>query len=169
MKQTVIRPMSTKREERLRAQGALRPGSTFRLNRLPEKRTRRHPRPKGPTSETVRLVLARDGWRCVPCGGEIGPVRGLDYSLHHRRFRDGRPDSHTPQNLITVCGSSNVDRDHGRIHKHRTWAKDNGYWVSRNAGTDPLLVPVFVAAIGHRVWLTATGEYSANPPEVSRG
>lgn len=170
-----LNPMSAKREERLRAAGRLAYGSTFaaatpRPNgvklALPERPTTRHPSPKGPDFLTVERVLRRDEGCCVGCAVcVLGGERGLHWSLHHRRGRDRKADSNSPQNLITVCGASNVDGCHGRIHQSRLWARPLGYWVSRTTGADPLLAPVFVAMLDRFVWLTAGGRYSDNPPE----
>lgn len=121
----------------------------------------------GPTSAVVNRVLLRDGWRCIRCGEDIGGTRGWDWSLHHRRGRDGKPDSHEPQNLITVCGAGNVDRCHGFIHQHRGEAQENGWWLSRVAGADPLRYGILVAAGSRWCYLTATGEYHDEPPGLA--
>jgi hypothetical protein len=125
---------------------------------------RRRPLP-GPSLEVVRVVWRRDGESCVVCGVRLSVGgRGWAYSIHHRRGRDRRPDSNTPQNLILVCGASNVDGCHGRIHRDsKTWAGPLGYWLSRVAAVDPLTVPV-VLHDGRTVFLTAEGTY-----ESSRG
>lgn len=117
-------------------------------------------RPTGPTGPTVEMVLARDQGRCVPCGVELFGARGELWSLHHRRGRDGKPDCHSVQNLIAVCGASNVAACHGRIHQQRAEAKANGWWLSRIAGTDPLTVAVYVASQRRHVFLTADGRYT---------
>lgn len=122
-------------------------------------------RPTGPTPDVVNLVLLRDGWKCVVCGDDIGGTKGWDYSLHHRRGRDGKPDSHMPQNLITVCGGSNVDRCHGRIHARRYEARSYGWRIDRNAvDNDPLHHGVLVAHGSRYVYLSADGQYSDHPP-----
>lgn len=159
-----MKQMSDKRAERLRAAGTLAYGSTFAVKRYPERPTKRHPLPKGPDNKTVLRVLRRDKV-CVVCGAFVlGGERGWAWSLHHRRGRDGKPDSHAPQNLVLVCGSSNVDADHGRVHQERAWARTNGYWVSRTVGANPLLVPVRIAWLGQLAWLTADGQYSEEAP-----
>ena len=122
-------------------------------------------RPAGPTPEIVAWVFDRDRRRCVVCGWRLSGARGLDWSIHHRRGRDGRPDSHQPQNLIAVCGGDNVTGCHGRIHQRRSEAQPNGWWLSRIAGTDPLTVPVLVERGSRWVYLTADGEYADVPPE----
>lgn len=111
------------------------------------------------------LVMQRDGGCCVICGDPVEGERAWGWSIHHRRGRDRRPDSNSVQNLILVCGSSNVDRCHGRIHQRRSESQPAGWWLSRIAGTDPLTAPVLIG--GSRwVYLTADGQYSDEPPMV---
>lgn len=118
----------------------------------------------GPSPEVVNAVLLRDCWRCVVCGQSIGGERGLEWSLHHRRYRDGRPDAHLPQNLITVCGSSNVDRCHGVIHASKTEAMASGWSITRHGFVDPLVQPVLVFERSRWVYLTGDGRYADAPP-----
>jgi len=135
------------------------------LTRSRMKRTATKPRrASGPDPLTVELVVLRDRGRCVPCGMQLFGDRGEYWCLHHRRGRDGKPDSHSAQNLIAVCGASNVAACHGRIHQQRAEAEANGWWLSRVAGTDPLTVAVYVASQHRRVFLTADGRYA---PEAS--
>jgi hypothetical protein len=145
-------------------------------NRLSESRKRaikrvlmqRRARATGPTPETVALVIKRDRGLCVVCGEELHGERGMQWSIHHRRGRDGRPDSHEPQNLIAVCGADNVTQCHGRIHGSRTEAQDNGWWISRigpPALIDPLQIPILVDQESRWVYLTADGGISDHPPE----
>lgn len=121
-------------------------------------------RQSGPSRETVQLVLLRDEG-CVVCGVELSGQRGLDWSIHHRRGRDGKPDSHQPQNLLSVCGGDNVTGCHGRIHSRRSESQPNGWWISRIAGTDPLTVPLLIEHESRWVYLTADGDVSEDPPE----
>jgi hypothetical protein len=130
---------------------------------LPERPTYRHPRPAGPTADTVVKVLERDRGCCVVCGLPVLGERGWDWSVHHRRGRDGRPDSHTLANLILVCGNDNQSGCHGIIHQRRSVARPNGWWLSRSAGEDPLTVPIRYQGRPDLVWLTATG-ISNQPP-----
>ena len=118
---------------------------------------------RGASPEVVNRVIQRDGWRCIRCGQDIGGDRGLSWSLHHRRYRDGRPDSHTPQNLITVCGAANVDGCHGAIHASKTEAMASGWSITRHGWADPLIQPVLVAERSRWVYLTADGRYSDTP------
>lgn len=123
----------------------------------------RRTRAVGPDIRTVQKVVMRDGWRCVVCGDPVRGQRGLDWSIHHRRGRDGKPDTHQPQNLITVCGGDNHTGCHGRIHQRRSESQPNGWWLSRVAGEDPLRLPLLIFA-DHWVYLTADYGFSDTPP-----
>lgn len=119
------------------------------------------------TGPDAKLILARDSVDGVPCctrcGEQLGPIRGWDYSIHHRRRRDGKPDTHSPQNCVAVCGASNYDGCHGWTHSCRSESQPAGFWLSRVAGDNPLLIPILLR--GERwVYLTADGGYSDNPP-----
>ena len=122
--------------------------------------------PTGPDRSTVETTLIRDGG-CVVCGAALSGERAVDWSIHHRRGRDGKPDSHQPQNLMAVCGGDNTAGCHGRIHRRRSEAEPNGWWISRIAGTDPLTVPVLVDRESRWTYLTADGRMSDDPPEVA--
>lgn len=123
------------------------------------------------TVYVVDLVLARcsrDGVpSCEVCGEPLVGLRGFDWALHHRRFRDGAEDQDTPQNLLVVCGGSNVDRCHGVIHSGKAYAMTQGWAISRLSKTDPAAIPVLVDRESRWVYLTARGQYSDDPPEVS--
>ncbi len=49
---------------------------------------------------------------------------------------------------------------HGVIHRLGKGARAEGWWLSRAAGENPMLVPVYVAREGRLVYLTADGEYA---------
>lgn len=135
---------------------------------LPETPTKRHPRPAGPDILTVQRVLIRDDGRCVVCGRVLVGERGWDWSVHHRRGRDGKADSHSMPNLILVCGGDNQAGCHGRIHQQRSWAEPNGFWLSRVRSADPLLEPIRIHGYPQPVWLTADG-ISETPPTQDGG
>lgn len=124
-------------------------------------------RSTNPDQATVDAVVARQDGRCVRCGEVLKGERGFDWSVHHRRGRDGKPDSHSRQNLLAVCGADNVSGCHGWIHQHRGAAMVNGWWLSRIAGTDPLTVAVLVDRASRWVYLTTDGGYADEPPEKS--
>lgn len=121
-------------------------------------------RPTGPDHLTVQDILYRDEGRCVVCGEGVIGQRGWSWSIHHRRGRDGKPDCHKPQNLILVCGASNVDGCHGKIHQRRSWSRPLGLWLSRAAAEDPLLIPVAIHRESRWVYLTDDGRYAEHPP-----
>lgn len=125
------------------------------------------PRKRGPDFDTVMAVLNRDGYRCVSCQTPIVGERGVTWALHHRKGRS-IPSAHEPQNLITVCGGSNVDGCHGRIHGNRGEAQTNGWSISRNTSQDPLSVSVLVAGERWR-YLTADGAYAEDPATEAVG
>lgn len=114
----------------------------------------------GPDPVTVEAVVKRESGRCIVCGTALAGDRGVGWALHHRRGRDGKPDSHTVQNLIAVCGGDNQSGCHGLIHKFSSSVgAPSGWWLSRIAGTDPLTVPVLISHEGRWVLLTADGMY----------
>lgn len=125
-----------------------------------------------PADGTTALVLARattdEGIRvCEVCGDPIFGDRGWDWSLHHRRGRDGKPDSHQPQNLLLVHGRDNVSSCHGRIHRNREGeSRTKGWLISRNGiVTDPLVVPALLCGESAWVHLGEDGRYEDSPPE----
>lgn len=118
------------------------------------------------TAYTVVVRCTRDGKPCCEvCGDPLYGLRGESWALHHRRFRDGRPDQHDPENLLAVHGASNVDRCHGRIHGSKTDAMVAGWSVTRHGNADPALIPVLIDNGARRVYLGADCYYD-DPPEV---
>jgi len=115
---------------------------------------------------TVEVVLQRDHWSCVRCGGGLHGERGRDWSIQHRRARGSggttRPDTNEPQNGLSVCGSGTTGC-HGYIERERADARAHG-WAIRQS-QDPLLVPVQHAILGWVV-LTADGGWSSRRSEV---
>lgn len=122
-----------------------------------------------PSDDLVLARCERDGVPCCEvCGDPLKGERGMDWSVHHRRFRDGRPDQDEPQNLIVVCGGSNVDRCHGLIHSDKTYAKDQGWAITRHGYVDPLTKPVLIDHESRYVYFAADGTYSDSPPGGER-
>jgi hypothetical protein len=134
------------------------------LKRYPERPTKRHPLPKGPSLDVVRRVVERDEGRCRVCWDEVFGDRALNWSVHHRRGRTRRPDSNSPQNLILVCGADNVSECHGRIHQRRGESQPAGWWISRITGADPLTVPLLTENGSRWVYLGADYRVYDNPP-----
>ena len=121
-------------------------------------------------SVDVELILKRDSIddvpSCTKCGTAIKGERGYDWAIHHRRRRDGKPDQDSAQNNVLLCGGSNVDRCHGWAHGRRSESQPEGFWLSRVSGENPLYLPLLLRG-ARWVYLTASGEYADNPPEVS--
>lgn len=122
---------------------------------------RTRPRDTGPTRETVLDVLNRDGCACIRCGRQTVGTRGVDWVIHHRRPRamggSHRPDTNEPQNLVGLCTAC-----HEFVESHRADALNMGWLVPQHL--DPATVAVLVAHESRWVYLTASAEYSDNPP-----
>jgi len=98
----------------------------------------------GPSHDVVEAVLERDQYSCFICGVGLGPARGRDFQIHHRRARRSGgsqlSDTNLPQNLLTL------DPDcHARIERERTAAYEGG-WLVRQQG-NPLEVEVLRHAL----------------------
>lgn len=122
------------------------------------------------TGPDLELILARDSVDGVPsctrCGDPLKGERGFDWAIHHRRRRDGKPDMHSHQNCVAICGGSNVHKCHGWAHQRRSESQPAGFWLSRAAGENPLYIPILIRG-EQWTYLTADGRYSDNPPEPS--
>lgn len=106
----------------------------------------------------------RDGVpSCEVCGQPLKGERGFDWALHHRRYRDGTEDQDTPQNILVVCGGSNVDRCHGVIHSGKAYAITQGWAISRHAKADPSTFPVLIDNESRWVYFLPDGTYSDEP------
>lgn len=112
--------------------------------------------------KTVRdLVWTRDDAACVRCGLNVS---GRPHSIHHRVLR-GQGGSHTPDNLITLCGIGST-LCHGWVHENRAEARDNG-WILY-PGDNPAEMPLLLrsaAGAESLVLLTADGR-RADPGEA---
>jgi hypothetical protein len=111
----------------------------------------------GPTAEVRRLVLERDGYRCVCCGL---PVAGQRYSLGHR-LRASQGGLAVPSNLLTFLGWGGQGC-HGRID-NRADPRDEDRGLTVRSWQDPALVPVTLLD-GRRVRLADDGRYHDTPP-----
>lgn len=114
----------------------------------------------GPAPDVVEAVYERSAWSCERCGCAVGPKRGADHHIHHRRPRAAggskRPDTNLPSNLLLLCPDC-----HLRIESRRAEAVDAG-WLVPQIG-DPARTAVLIH-MERFVYLTAAGEYS-NIPE----
>lgn len=115
----------------------------------------------GPTPEVRRLVLERDGYRCVCCGRSI---LGQRYSLGHR-LRASQGGKPVPSNLLVFLGWGG-EACHGRIDSRRDLHDEaRGYTV--RSWQDPALIPVMVFSehgSGITAWLTDAGTYEFKAP-----
>lgn len=106
----------------------------------------------GPSRDIVDAVLERDQYSCFVCGVGLGPRRGQDFQVHHRRARRSGgsqlDDTNQPQNLLLL------DPDcHARIESERTAAYEGGWLVRQQA--DPLEVEVLRHAL---TWVLLQGD-----------
>lgn len=118
----------------------------------------------GPTSETRRLVLRRDGWKCVICGRETGSAWSGD-SIHHRLLRSqgaGYAGLHRPANLIALCGSGTTGC-HGWVHAHPAAAYQAGYLV--HMFEDPARMPLYYPRHGWQRLDDDGRRQPAQPPD----
>ena len=83
-------------------------------------------------------------------------------NLHHRRRRRIDHDglTHSPANLVTLCGMGNVTGCHGWVHKNPTAARALG--LTLRPDQDPRREPVKYLSRGvvQLVLLDAKGGYS---------
>jgi hypothetical protein len=128
------------------------------------RRASRMKRPKatGPVRDVVDLVYERANYSCELCLMGLGPQRGVDHHLHHRRPRRAggsrRADTNSPANLLLLCPSC-----HDVIEVQRAAAYDGGWLVG--ASRDPASVPVLIGA-ERLVYLTGNGRYDDIPEAV---
>lgn len=89
-----------------------------------------------PTGATVDVVKTRDYNCCALCGFVIWGVRGLNWSLHHRRPRGAggtkRAWVNLPANLILLHGSG-VTGCHHTVESERYKYYGNGFLIHEGA------------------------------------
>lgn len=128
---------------------------------LARKPWRARPKQTGPHQDAVEAVYERASWSCERCSAAVGPVRGSDHHIHHRRPRGNggtvRPETNWPSNLLLLCPTCHEDGKTG-VESRRTAALAAGWLVRQDA--DPAAVPVVIH--GPRlVYLTEDGRYLA--------
>ena len=170
-KQPIAR-MSQKRRQELAEKGNTSPFSTLPaapINRAGGGRMaaldRKPPKNTGPDAATVALVIERDRG-CVRCGANVaGGVRGVDFSIQHRRARGAggtrRVDTNSPAALIVLCGSATTGC-HQHVESFRAEAREFG-WAVRQSD-DPAVMPVLHAVHGGWVLLSPAGQVTAFSP-----
>lgn len=118
----------------------------------------------GPAQDVVEAVYERAAWMCERCRIAVGPVRGLDHHVHHRRPRamggTDRPDTNLPSNLLLLCPPCHQD-----IESRRGDALRAGLLLSQMC--DPAATPVRLFGPRWR-YLTNDGRYSDDPPKEER-
>ena len=105
-------------------------------------------RDTGPSRAVRELVLDRDGRACVACGVS---VRGIPYSLQHRRARGSGgtsdPLANSPVNLVTLCGSATTPGScHLKCEQRDQEMNARGYWLRQ--WEDPATAGVMVFSEG---------------------
>lgn len=122
------------------------------LERSPMKRRYK---PSGPSPDVVEALYERASWSCELCTVGIGPRRGEEHHVHHRRPRrmggTDLPDANDLPNLLLLCPSC-----HAVVEKERAAAYEGGWLVRQN--DDPAAVAVLIGA-SRWVLLTADGRY----------
>lgn len=115
----------------------------------------------GPTRDVVDAVYERAQWSCERDGVGLGPIRGVDHHIHHRRLKGrggtAKPDAHLPQNLLLLCPPC-----HEFVHGPGRDVMVQCGWIVPSTG-DPAEAPVVLHG-PRRVWLTAAGHYATHPP-----
>lgn len=122
---------------------------------------RKRQRDTGPTPKVRALVLARDGFACVCCGGS---VIGHVYSLQHRKRRSQGGRSDAP-NLIVVLGDGSQGC-HARIDS-REDPHDEAAGYTVRSYDDPARMPVLYVSphgSGQMAWLLPDGGLAFESP-----
>lgn len=125
------------------------------------------PRSTGPTAAVVETCLERAQYCCEIHGGELGHIRGLDWSVHHRIPRgmggSRRGGLNLPPAVLVVCGSGTTGC-HQVIESHRSAAYRAGWLL--HSGAAPAVEPVLIESGARWVLLTADGGYRPCPAPV---
>jgi 5-methylcytosine-specific restriction protein A len=121
---------------------------------------RSRPSSTGPTPDVVEAVYERAMWACERCGSPVGPRRGEEHHIHHRRPRaaggTSRPETNLPSNLLLLCPPC-----HQAIESRRAEALDAGWLVPQSA--DPAEASVLIRR-DRWLYLTVDGGYHVHPP-----
>ena len=121
-------------------------------------------RTTGPVRDVVDAILERASWLCERCNGGLGPVRGTDWHVHHRRPRAAggsrREDTNSPANCVILCPDCHAD-----VESHRATAQTEGWLVPQTS--DPATVAILIDRGARWVYLATDGTYQTNPPNGS--
>lgn len=135
-------------------------GSGLRRTPLRSKR-----KSTGPAQDVVEAVYERAAWCCERCSAAVGPKRGEEHHIHHRRPRamggTDRPDTNLPSNLLLLCPPC-----HEETESRRAEALLAGWLVTQSE--DPAETAVLIGKF-RWVYLTADGAYSLHPPRWKEG
>lgn len=113
--------------------------------------------PVGPAADVVAAVVERERESCLICGYGVGPnERGRRWSIHHR-LRRAQGTDHSIQNLVLLCGGSEVDGCHQVVHANPDESRDGG-WLLKGR-MEPLAIPVLIPLENRLVYLGADGLY----------
>ena len=121
---------------------------------------KRRYRPTGPSTDVVEALYERAGWSCEVCTAAVGPRRGVDHHVHHRRPRGAggtrRTDTNDISNLLLLDPSC-----HAMVESERDGAYGGGWLVRQSA--DPATERVLIAG---KWWvlLTPEGGYKTLEP-----
>jgi 5-methylcytosine-specific restriction enzyme A len=125
---------------------------------------RSRPRSTGPAAETVELVKQRAGHRCERCLTMLIGDRGAAWHIHHRRPRrmGGSRDevTNSPSNLLALCQDC-----HWAVESRRAEAHQAGWLL--HAAEDPAASAVLLGRGSVWCYLTESGEYADDPPDVA--
>lgn len=113
--------------------------------------------PVGPAADVVAAVVERERESCLICGYGVGPnERGRRWSIHHRLRRSQGVD-HSIFNLVLLCGGSELDGCHQRVHAEPEASRQGGWLLRRRQ--HPLAIPVLIPLENRLVYLGADGLY----------
>lgn len=140
----------------------LEPDARTREVKIPQQSGPKHARRKdtGPSRKVRAMVLERDSWSCVSCGGDISD--GHPYSIQHRLAR-GQGGTNDLFNLIVLCGSATSRGCHLKAERRDPHMHAAGWYLE--SWQDPAAEPVMIQGAdgGATVWLTADGQYAFEP------
>jgi 5-methylcytosine-specific restriction protein A len=161
-----VKAISDRRRAKLVEQGITNPYSTLlpKSAKTPDRPSSRRYVNTGPVRDVVEVVYVRAQHSCELCQAAVGPIRGVDHHIHHRRPRraggSSDPATNWASNLLLLCPTC-----HDVVESRRTAAYANG-WLLR-ASDNPATVAVLIWRGSRWVYLNDTDRYSDLPPELT--